>query len=217
MQLPGPGHMCDRALARGCMADVIDVTRSDRQSADFDSPANGVLGPTVFLDLDTVLLAIHQGRRGVELGLQADLGDALARLSEVAHPIVVLVDPPPTAIRRGLETTKRLDVLRDGLGETVDDLIVVACPHGEERACSCAKPERGLIDLAVEQHDLPPRVGWYVGADQEGVVAGRTAGLRTIRIGPLGEDHLSAVHRPDYEARDLMDAANHILIEEFAA
>ena len=196
---------------------MIDLTQSDRESADASARSNGDRGPTVYLDLDTVLLAIHQGRRGVELGLQADLNEALTRLSEVAHPIVVLVDPPPSEIRHGLETTKRLDVLRDGLGATVDDLIVVACPHGEERACSCAKPERGLIDIAVKQHDLPPRVGWYIGADQEGVVAGRTAGLRTIRIGPLGEDHLSTVHRPDYEARDLMDAANHILIEEFAA
>jgi hypothetical protein len=30
----------------------------------------------------------------------------------------------------------------------------------------------------------------------------------------LGLDHLSSVHRPDYEARDLLDAANHILLEE---
>ena len=196
---------------------MIDLTQNDRRTVEGESQSNGVLGPTVYLDLDTVLLGIHQGRRGVELGLQADLVEALDRLSEVAHPIVVLVDPPPTQIRHGLETTKRVDVLRDGLGVTFDDLIVVACPHGEQRACACAKPDSGLIDLAVEQHDLPRRVGWYIGADQEGVVAGRTAGLRTIRIGPLGEDHLSAVHRPDYEARDLMDAANHILIEEFAA
>ena len=47
-------------------------------------------------------------------------------------------------------------------------------------------------------------------------IIGRGAGLRTVRIGPLGVDHLSSVHRPDYEARDLLDAANHILVEELA-
>jgi len=56
--------------------------------------------------------------------------------------------------------------------------------------------------------------GWFIGADQEGVQSGRTAGLRTVRIGPAGPDHMSTVHRPDYEARDLLDAANHILIED---
>ena len=196
---------------------MIELNQDDRRSADADARSSGDFGPTVYLDLDTVLLAIRQGRRGIELGLQADLSEALGRLSEVAHPIVVLVDPPPTESHHGLETNRRLDVLRDGLGQTVDELIVVACPHGEDGACSCAKPRSGLIDVAVEQHDLPQRAGWYIGADQEGVVVGRTAGLRTIRIGPPAEDHLSAVHRPDYEARDLMDAANHILMEEFAA
>jgi hypothetical protein len=49
------------------------------------------------------------------------------------------------------------------------------------------------------------------------MVAGRGAGLHTVRIGPHGEDHLSLVHRPDYEARDLMDAANHIMIEALSA
>jgi hypothetical protein len=58
-----------------------------------------------------------------------------------------------------------------------------------------------------------PENSWYVGGDQEGMVAGRGAGLHTIRIGPHNGDHLSAVHRPDYEARDLLDAANHIMIE----
>ena len=41
-------------------------------------------------------------------------------------------------------------------------------------------------------------------------------GLRTVRIGPLGEDHLSSVHRPDYEARDLLDAANTIMLDALA-
>ena len=42
---------------------------------------------------------------------------------------------------------------------------------------------------------------------------GRAAGYRTIRIGPAGEDYLSTVHRPDHEARDILDAANWILLE----
>jgi hypothetical protein len=65
-------------------------------------------------------------------------------------------------------------------------------------------------------HGLSSRGSWFVGGDQEGVVAGRNAGLKTIRVGPVGEDHLSAVHRPDFEARDLLDAANHILFETLA-
>ncbi len=34
---------------------------------------------------------------------------------------------------------------------------------------------------------------------------------------PCSEDHLNAVHRADYEARDLMDAANRIMLEALTA
>jgi hypothetical protein len=174
------------------------------------------LAHTVFIDLDTVLLAAHQGRRGIELGVQADLDGSIDRLAEIADQIVVLAYPPDGHDGPKVAAEQRVKVLRDGLGpDTSARLIVVTCPH-DDGACTCAKPGSGLIELAIEEHGLPRRSGWYVGADQAGVVSGRGAGLRTVRIGPLGEDHLSSVHRPDYEARDLLDAANHILLEELA-
>jgi hypothetical protein len=179
--------------------------------------AAGGRGPAVYIDMDTVLLSVHQGRRGPELTVQADLDDALQRLSEVADQVVVLVDPAPTEAKRELGTKERLDVLLVGLGQVAEDLLIVSCPHGDGQECDCGKPECGLIEMAIEEHGLSRREGWYICADQEGVVCGRNSGLRTIRLGPSGEDHLSQVHRPDYEARDLMDAANHIMVEELAA
>jgi hypothetical protein len=170
----------------------------------------------VFIDLDTVLLASHQGRRGIELGVQADLVEGIGRLAEIADQIVVLAYPPVDESSHRRPTQSRIDVVRDGLGGTMDTLLLVECPHGES-SCDCAKPGSGLIELAIQRHGLPKRGGWFIGADQEGVVSGRAAGLQTVRIGPLGVDHLSTVHRADYEARDLLDAANHILMEDLAS
>jgi hypothetical protein len=170
-------------------------------------------GHVVFIDLDTVLLATFEGRRGIELGIQADLLEGIGRLAEIADQIVVLVYPQGDEARSGLTAERRIEVLRDGLGRDLDQLLLITCPHGAE-GCDCAKPGSGLIRLAIERNQLPDGGGWYIGADQEGVVSGRGAGLQTVRIGPLGGDHLSSVHRPDYEARDLLDAANHILLAE---
>lgn len=169
--------------------------------------------PTIYLDLDTVLLATHQGRRGVELGVQADVADGIDRLSEIADQIVVLAYPQPSQTRSRVTTELRLATLRDGVGAVIDKLVLISCPHAGSE-CDCAKPGIGLIRSSVEKYGVRRSGGWYIGADQEGVVCGRAAGLQTIRIGPLGADHLSSVHRPDYEARDLVDAANHILIED---
>lgn len=167
----------------------------------------------VFVDLDAALLLEHQGRRGIELGAQADIEQGIDRLSQIFEKIVVLAYPNrPEQTRLG--DGVRVDTLRETLGRTMDQLIVIACPHESGTACDCAKPGSGLIEMAVEEHGLAPRDGWFIGADQEGVQSGRGAGLRTVRIGPTAHDHMSAVHRPDYEARDLLDAANHILVEE---
>lgn len=176
------------------------------------------LADAVLIDLDTVMLGMHQGRRGVELNLSADMPAGLERLHEVARRIVVLVDPPPNdpMEAHGLETPTRLQTLHDGLGVLANDLSIVLCPHGETRTCDCAKPGSGLVEEAVDQTGVRPRYSWYIGGDQEGIHAAREVGLRTIRVGPLGEDHQSSVHRPDYEARDLLDAANTILLDALA-
>lgn len=176
-----------------------------------DEPA-----PAVFVDLDTVLLAMHRGRRGLELGLQGDVGEAIDRLREVTEHVVVLVDPPPAEGSAGRETERRLEVLGDGLGERLRSVTIVACPHGEQRSCECAKPDSGLIELALAA-GLRRRGSWYIGGDQEGMQAARGAGLHTVRIGPLGDDHLDWVHRPDHEARDLLDAANRIMLQSLSA
>jgi hypothetical protein len=178
--------------------------------------APATIGPSILIDLDSVLLSVHQGQRGVELGVQADLAEPLTRLADVSPRIAVLVEPPPAEPRHGLETERRLDTVRDALGAAADDLIIVTCPHGENGTCNCARPDVGLIEVALARDDLPRRGAWFIGGDQDGIVAARNAGLHTIRIGGLTEDHLSAVHRADYEARDLLDAANHIMLEALA-
>ena len=169
----------------------------------------------VVLDVDTVLLAMHRGRRGIELTVQSDLPEAFERLREVARHLVAVVDPPPldTLEAAGRETSVRLSTLKDHLGQAAGELIIVTCPHGEDGSCSCGRPHPDLIEHALTSHGLSARGSWLITADQEGVQAGRAAGLKTIRIGPLGGDHLSNVHRPDHEARDLLDAANQIMLD----
>lgn len=196
-----------------CMHDLHVTTTQGLRTG---RPAESSPGIPVFLDLDTVLLVTHPGKYGPELGLQADLPEAIERLSEVAGPIVVLVEPTTREQSHSKETRRRIDVLRDGLGPQAERLTIAACTHGDG-ACDCAKPGHGLIEQTLRENGMSRRGGWFVGGDQEGMVAGRGAGLKTIRIGPAGEDHLSAVHRADYEARDLLDAANRILLEVLAA
>jgi D-glycero-D-manno-heptose 1,7-bisphosphate phosphatase len=168
----------------------------------------------VFLDLDGALVEQRVGRYGPDYLLRPGVEDGLQRLRQIGDRLVVLVEPLQSRPgRRPPPRDPRLERLETELGPDATDLVFVRCPHGADGSCRCAKPGSGLIELTIERLGLPDVEGWHIGGDQAGVQAGRTAGLRTIRVGPLGEDHLSAVHRPDHEARDLLDAANWILIE----
>lgn len=203
----------DSGSSRSRRHPIADLARNDGGG---DGVARASNGPTtVFLDADTVLLAQHRGRYGPELGLQAGLSDAIERLFEITDRVVVTVNPPSSTNGHHMDTEHRLAALREGIGKSWDGLVMATCPHGENGDCTCAKPGHGLITPHLAS-GRRANSGWYVGGDQEGMVAGRSAGLRTVRIGPHGEDHLSVVHRPDYEARDLMDAANHIMVEALA-
>ena len=167
----------------------------------------------VFIDLDTVLLATHMGKYGPELAMQSGVDEPLERLAETVDVLVVLVNPAEPDSPRAIDTPNRLKALRDGLGVRMERLVVATCSHGEDGSCTCAKPGTGLIEQVLADYSLSVDHGWYICGDQPGVVTGRTAGLKTVRLGPAGEDRLSSIHRPDYEARDLLDASTHIMFE----
>src|SRR3954463_14687895 len=91
-------------------------------------PASTGRTHAVYLDLDTVLLAMHRGRRGIELGVQGDIREGVDRLAQIVDDIVVLAYPPAVDGRK-LPDGARIAALRIGLGEVTDDLLIVGCPH----------------------------------------------------------------------------------------
>ncbi|HET7677899.1 MAG TPA: HAD hydrolase-like protein [Candidatus Limnocylindrales bacterium] len=168
---------------------------------------------TVFVDLDGALVEERRGRYGPEYLLRPGVAEGLTRLRMAADRVVVLAEELPARPGVHFASDPRLDLLRAELGVDYEVLAVVRCPHRTSQRCDCAKPGTGLIDAAARKLRLRSVEGWHIGGDQEGVQAGRSAGLQTIRIGPAGDDHLSAVHRPDHDARDLLDAANRVLLQ----
>ncbi|CAN5605104.1 hypothetical protein BH20CHL6_BH20CHL6_12990 [soil metagenome] len=168
----------------------------------------------ILIDLEGVLLESRFGERRDELQLRPGVVEGLSRLRQVTEQLVVLVEPLAREQDRRRAREDRVEFLRAALGREADDLLIAACPHppGSDAEHLCRKPDIGLIQAALEQHGVDVHDSWYIGGDQEGVQSGRQAGLHTIRIGPPMEDHRTAVHRPDYEARDLLDAANWILV-----
>lgn len=97
------------------------------------------------------------------------------------------------------------------------------CPHAPakpgQKACGCRKPAPGLLLQAAAQKDIDLARSWFIGDILDDVEAGHRAGCRSILIdnGNETEWHDSALRRPDYLARDLLDAASYIAMDEVLA
>lgn len=94
------------------------------------------------------------------------------------------------------------------------------CPHHPEGiveslaiACSCRKPEPGLLLRSAVEHSIDLAQSWFIGDILNDVEAGRRAGCRTILIdnGNETEWQLSPQRTPHYTVTNLAEAAQLIM------
>jgi D-glycero-D-manno-heptose 1,7-bisphosphate phosphatase len=130
--------------------------------------------PAVFLDRDGTLIE-ERGFPAQEQDIVPlpGVGAALARLREAGYLRVVLTNQ--SAIARGLYDEERLEALHADLqrklgaqGGAVD--AIYYCPHHPDGkavayafACTCRKPARGLLDLALREQDVDLASSVFIG------------------------------------------------------
>jgi len=80
-------------------------------------------------------------------------------------------------------------------------------------ACLRRKPAPGLLRQAALAHRLDLTRSWMIGDILDDIEAGRRAGCRTVllEVGNETEWRLSPLRTPHHCARDLLDAARHVV------
>jgi D-glycero-D-manno-heptose 1,7-bisphosphate phosphatase len=164
------------------------------------------LRPAVFLDRDgTVNRPARPGEYVVDpdsLELLGGAGEALVRLADAGFARVLVSNQRCVAL--GLVDLAGLEAVDDALrallaadGASLDASYY--CPH-DIGACTCRKPEPGLLLLAAEELRLDLDRSWLIGDAESDVEAARRAGCRPVRV----------------EARDgaLLDAVRQIIDRE---
>jgi len=91
---------------------------------------------------------------------------------------------------------------------------IYVCPH-PENVCECRKPKPGMMLQAANEHDIDFNQSWLIGDKISDVMAGQAAGCKTILVktGAGKKDESALKATPDYEANDLLQAAETILAE----
>jgi len=170
--------------------------------------------PAIFLDRDGVLNRAYV-RDGVshppahlgELEILPGVTDAVAELAAAGFPIVVVTNQPDVA--RGTQTRGRVEEINARLSAVLPVLGVLTCYHDDSDCCKCRKPQPGLLLEAAERWHLDLRSSFMVGDRWSDIVAGQSAGCRTLLVEtPQSRRHAC---QPDVCVADLPEAATWIL------
>jgi D-glycero-D-manno-heptose 1,7-bisphosphate phosphatase len=188
-------------------------------------------GAAVFLDRDGTLI---EGEGYLAdpsaLRLLPGVAHALARLRAGGWRLVLATNQ--SGVARGLLDEQRLFEIHVELerqlareGARLD--LLLHCPHHPEegtapyrRACSCRKPQPGMLLEAAERLELDLSRCWSIGDDERDLEAARRAGARPLLVLTGKGERTRAAQRarglePE-SAPDLERAADLILSAGFA-
>jgi D-glycero-D-manno-heptose 1,7-bisphosphate phosphatase len=171
-----------------------------------------------FLDRDGVInRKAREGgyvTRWEEMEILPGVAEAIALLNQAGLRVIVVSNQ--RCVAKGLVTAADLEALHHRMcevlasaGATID--AIYYCPHEEEPACRCRKPQPGMLFDAAREHDIDLSLSWIIGDSKADVEAGRSAGCRTALI--AGSDESKRL-QPDVVAASLLDAVQQILPHE---
>ncbi len=146
----------------------------------------------------------------------------LRTLHAAGFRVIVITNQPGVA--HGRFTEESLKEVEEKLRSLMADLGVPLvgfyyCPHHAKGkiaeyavACSCRKPEPGLILKACEEHDIDIARSWFIGDILDDIEAGHRAGARAVLldIGNETEWNFSPLRVPDQVAGNLEEAARFV-------
>lgn len=130
-----------------------------------------------------------------------------------------------SGIGRRIMTGKQVEEVNDFILEQLENEGVQIegiyfCPHHPDDDCNCRKPNTGLIKQALLRHNLKLKGSWVIGDKLSDVLLGKNIGTKSILVltgygeetrGKIESDsEIFPWQKPDYIARDILDAALYI-------
>jgi histidinol-phosphate phosphatase family protein len=105
---------------------------------------------------------------------------------------LVLVVTNQRGVARGLMTAQDVEAIHERAERDLEEIgahvdAFYYCPHGDEDACVCRKPQPGLILRAAQDWNVDLAVSFLVGDDERDVLAAERAGVRAYRMPTDGD------------------------------
>jgi histidinol-phosphate phosphatase family protein len=118
------------------------------------------------------------------------VGEGVKRLQDAGFKIIVVTNQ--SGIGRGYFTEENLAAVHDRMkeefaryGVTLDGIYY--CPHHPGDKCDCRKPNTGLFEAAIAEHDIDAARSYMIGDKELDAAAGEKVGAKTVLIAPTVE------------------------------
>ena len=175
----------------------------------------------VFIDRDgTINVDVHYLDDLNKFEMYHGVGEGVKKLKENGFKIIVITNQ--SGIARGYFTEKQLLNIHERMEKEFQKFDVLLdgiyyCPHHPDDNCNCRKPNTGLFEKAINEHNIDVKSSYMLGDKILDVGVGKKIGVRTIiipelhgRVGFLSKKN-EWEYNPDYIADDFMDAVGWIL------
>lgn len=178
----------------------------------------------VFVDKDgTLIRDVPYNVKPEYVKLESGVKDALKKIKQ--HNYLVIVISNQSGIAKGLFTERDLEPVKAKIQELlhpediqIDDFYF--CPHHPDgvmkeyaTACTCRKPEPGMILQAAVDFNIDLTSSWMIGDILHDIEAGNKAGCKTILIDNGNETQwiTNEMRWPSYIVNGMDEAAAIIL------
>lgn len=174
--------------------------------------------PAIFLDRDgTINVDIEYLHEPEKFELLPNVIAGLKKLQDMEYRLIVIT----TQAGIGLGYFTKEDFFRVNRKmfqllseENIKIDKIYFCPHSISENCNCRKPKTGLLDQAQQDLNIDMNHSFMIGDKLSDIQAGINANLQTILVKSGKEEKKKELIKANYEAEDLLDAANWILEQE---
>ena len=165
----------------------------------------------IILDRDGVVneVVIKEGKISSphlpeEFVIRRDFSHFCAFLFHLQVPVFVASNQPD--VKRGLMSEMALAAMTKQLcGEYPIIQEVLYCLHDDIDACACRKPKPGLLQALIEEHRLAKETTLFIGDSLKDVLAGQSAGLKTVFLRKNYNQASLQLCQPDIIVSELME------------
>lgn len=170
--------------------------------------------PAIFLDRDgTLIEEVNYLHRVEDLRLFPFTPPAVRRFKEAGYLVLVVTNQ--SGIGRGIYTEDDMHAIHDAIQNELDAAIdaFYFCPHLPCDGCECRKPELGMINAALRDHDIEIENSWMIGDKKIDIETGKRAGTKSaLVLTGYGNAHKDSLeYTPDLISLDLGEAAKRII------